>query len=149
MQPLADDKGSKLSLTMEGGPRTIISDPRRLRQILLQPRRVAHHRERRFRDVHLEPHAPLGEHIAVGLGGRFEGLPDSELPTQWLDAATGVRGMRLIKTFASSEDEGEESVHLSPARPGPQLARKLLYRVEELVPQGDDLRLRQPVLPRG
>ena len=35
VQPLADEKGSKLSLSMEGGPRTIISDPRRLRQILL------------------------------------------------------------------------------------------------------------------
>ena len=35
VQPLADDKGSKLSLTMEGGPCRIISDPRRLRQILL------------------------------------------------------------------------------------------------------------------
>jgi PAS domain S-box-containing protein len=35
VQPLADEKGSKLSMTMEGGPRTIISDPRRLRQILL------------------------------------------------------------------------------------------------------------------
>ena len=35
VQPLADEKGSTLSLTMEGGPRRIISDPRRLRQILL------------------------------------------------------------------------------------------------------------------
>ena len=35
VQPLADGKGSKLSMKMEGGPRTIISDPRRLRQILL------------------------------------------------------------------------------------------------------------------
>jgi PAS domain S-box-containing protein len=35
VQPLADEKGSRLSLAMEGGPRTIISDPRRLRQILL------------------------------------------------------------------------------------------------------------------
>jgi PAS domain S-box-containing protein len=35
VQPLADEKGSKLSMIMEGGPRTIISDPRRLRQILL------------------------------------------------------------------------------------------------------------------
>jgi PAS domain S-box-containing protein len=35
VQPLADEKGSQLSMTMEGGPRTIISDPRRLRQILL------------------------------------------------------------------------------------------------------------------
>ena len=25
-------------------------------------------------------------------GFRFEGLPDSDLPTQWLDAGTGVRG---------------------------------------------------------
>jgi PAS domain S-box-containing protein len=35
VQPLADERGSKLSLRQEGGPRTIISDPRRLRQILL------------------------------------------------------------------------------------------------------------------
>jgi PAS domain S-box-containing protein len=35
VQPLADEKGSHLTMTMEGGPRTIISDPRRLRQILL------------------------------------------------------------------------------------------------------------------
>jgi len=35
VQPLADEKGSPLSLRMEGGPRRIISDPRRLRQILL------------------------------------------------------------------------------------------------------------------
>jgi signal transduction histidine kinase len=35
VQPLADEKGSTLSMTMEGGPRRIISDPRRLRQILL------------------------------------------------------------------------------------------------------------------
>ena len=35
VQPLADEKGSTLSLTMEGGPRRIISDPRRIRQILL------------------------------------------------------------------------------------------------------------------
>ena len=35
VQPLADEKGSQLNMTMEGGPRTIISDPRRLRQILL------------------------------------------------------------------------------------------------------------------
>ena len=35
VQPLADEKGSPLSLKMEGGPRRIISDPRRLRQILL------------------------------------------------------------------------------------------------------------------
>ena len=35
VQPLADEKGSTLSLKMEGGPRRIISDPRRLRQILL------------------------------------------------------------------------------------------------------------------
>ncbi len=35
VQPLADEKGSPLSLTMEGGPRRIISDPRRLRQILI------------------------------------------------------------------------------------------------------------------
>jgi PAS domain S-box-containing protein len=35
VQPLADDRGSRLTLTHDGGPRTIISDPRRLRQILL------------------------------------------------------------------------------------------------------------------
>ncbi len=35
VQPLADEKGSALTMTMDGGPRTIISDPRRLRQILL------------------------------------------------------------------------------------------------------------------
>ena len=35
VQPLADGRGSRLTLIQEGGPRTIVSDPRRLRQILL------------------------------------------------------------------------------------------------------------------
>ena len=35
VQPLADDRGSRLTLSHDGGPKTIISDPRRLRQILL------------------------------------------------------------------------------------------------------------------
>ncbi|MDQ4080883.1 MAG: ATP-binding protein [Gemmatimonadota bacterium] len=35
MRPLADERGSDLSLVVEGEPRKIISDPRRVRQILI------------------------------------------------------------------------------------------------------------------
>ena len=35
MRPLADERGSNLSLVVEGEPRKIISDPRRVRQILI------------------------------------------------------------------------------------------------------------------
>jgi signal transduction histidine kinase len=35
MRPLADERGSSLSLVVEGEPRKIISDPRRVRQILI------------------------------------------------------------------------------------------------------------------
>ena len=35
VQPLADERGSALTLDPNGGPRTVITDPRRVRQILL------------------------------------------------------------------------------------------------------------------
>jgi PAS domain S-box-containing protein len=35
VQPLADERGSELTLDPNGGPRTVITDPRRVRQILL------------------------------------------------------------------------------------------------------------------
>jgi signal transduction histidine kinase len=79
VRPLADEHATELHLNIDGGPKAIISDPRRVRQILLN---LLSNAIKFGRGQPIEVDLSLGaaDHIEVAVTDHGEGIEPDDLP---------------------------------------------------------------------
>jgi PAS domain S-box-containing protein len=79
VRPLADEHETKLELRVDGAPRAIISDPRRVRQILLNLLSNAI-KFGKGKPILVETRLTSGDHIEIAVTDRGEGIDPGDLP---------------------------------------------------------------------
>jgi PAS domain S-box-containing protein len=79
VRPLADEHGSELQLRVDGGPKAIISDPRRVRQILLNLLSNAI-KFGRGNPILVDLTLGASDHIEVAVTDQGEGIDADDLP---------------------------------------------------------------------